>query len=138
MADHVGSCDSVHTAVLHCDALDDARRLAEQVAERFQCVELLTIKAGPTIGTHGGPGTLGAAFYADGFRNVGKLGEVWVPCAVLLCSGDHPVCGLASHSQSELYGSADGRQLPNVLLETVTGVGLDDPQGLHIDGDSIA
>jgi DegV family protein with EDD domain len=64
MAERVGSSEAVHVAVLHCDAPGDAGRLAEQVAARFHCAELLTIEAGPTIGAHGGPGVLGVAFYA--------------------------------------------------------------------------
>lgn len=64
MAERVGTADNVHAAVLHCDAEDEARRLAERVAERFQCVELLTAEAGPTIGAHGGPGTVGLTFYS--------------------------------------------------------------------------
>lgn len=65
MAERVGASDAVHTAVLHCDASGEAERLAEQVAARFKCAELITVEAGPTIGAHGGPGTLGLTFYTD-------------------------------------------------------------------------
>jgi len=65
MAESVGSADSVHAAVLHCYASEDAAQLAGQMAVRFNCVELLTAEAGPTIGAHGGPGTLGVTFYTD-------------------------------------------------------------------------
>jgi DegV family protein with EDD domain len=65
MAERVETSEAVHVAVLHCDAPDEAQVLAEQVAARFQCVELLTAEAGPIIGTHCGPGTLGLAFYAE-------------------------------------------------------------------------
>ena len=51
--------------MLPCDAPDEGQRLAEQVAARCHCVELLTTEAGPIIGTHCGPGTLGVAFYAE-------------------------------------------------------------------------
>ena len=64
MAERVGAPEAVHAAVLHCDAPDEAERLAEQTAARFQCAELLTVEAGPIIGAHAGPGTLGVAFYA--------------------------------------------------------------------------
>ena len=63
MAERVGASEAVHVVVLHCDAPDEGERLAEQVAARFSCAELLTAEAGPTIGTHAGPGTLGVAFY---------------------------------------------------------------------------
>ena len=65
MAERVGSSQAVHAAVLHCDAPDEVQVLAEQVTARFHCVELLTTEAGPIIGTHCGPGTLGVAFYAE-------------------------------------------------------------------------
>ena len=65
MEERVGSCNDVHVAVLHCDAAKEALRLAHQVAARCNCVELLTAEAGPTIGTHGGPGTLGLTFYTS-------------------------------------------------------------------------
>jgi len=65
MAERVGSADTVHAAVLHCYASEDAAQLAKQVAKRFNCAELLTAEAGPTIGAHGGPGTLGVTFYTD-------------------------------------------------------------------------
>ncbi len=63
MDERVGTSDAIHVAVLHCDALDDAQRLSERVTARFNCAELLIVDAGPTIGTHAGPGTLGLAFH---------------------------------------------------------------------------
>jgi DegV family protein with EDD domain len=63
MAERVGSSEAVHATVLQCDVPDEAQALAEQVAARFHCVELLTAEAGPIIGTHAGPGTLGLVFY---------------------------------------------------------------------------
>ena len=65
MADRVGASEAVHAAVLHCAASDEAQRLADQVAARFPCVELLAVEAGPVIGTHAGPGTLGVGFYTE-------------------------------------------------------------------------
>jgi len=62
MEERVGSSE-VHAAVLHCDAPAEAQGLAEQVAARFRCAELLTVEAGPVVGTHAGAGTLGVAFY---------------------------------------------------------------------------
>jgi len=62
MEQRVGTSE-VHAAILHCDALADAQDLCGQVAARFHCAELLTVEAGPVIGTHAGPGTLGLVFY---------------------------------------------------------------------------
>ena len=64
MAERVGSSPSVHAAVLHCDALDEAGCLVERVEARFRCAELLSVEAGPIIAIHAGPGTVGVAFYA--------------------------------------------------------------------------
>ena len=65
MAERVGASQAVHAAVLHCAAHDEAERLADQVAARFPCMELITGEAGPVIGTHAGPGTLGLGFYTE-------------------------------------------------------------------------
>jgi len=53
----------IHAAILHCDVPEEARELGEQVKARCHCAELITMDAGPVIGTHAGPGTLGVAFY---------------------------------------------------------------------------
>ncbi len=63
IAERVGPSESVHAAVFHCAAPDAAQNLAEQLVARYGCQELLTIEAGPIIGTHAGPGTLAVAFY---------------------------------------------------------------------------
>ncbi|HMM97391.1 MAG TPA: DegV family protein [Anaerolineales bacterium] len=52
-----------HFAVLHCEAEGEARELGEQVKAKFNCAELVIAEAGPVIGTHAGPGTLGLGFY---------------------------------------------------------------------------
>ena len=63
VAEQAGASGAMHAAILHCAAPDAAQHLAEQMAFRYQCKELLTVEAGPIIGTHAGPGTLGVAFY---------------------------------------------------------------------------
>jgi len=63
VAEQVGTSGAIHAAILHCAAPDAAQDLAEQMGFRYQCKELLTVEAGPIIGTHAGPGTLGVAFY---------------------------------------------------------------------------
>jgi DegV family protein with EDD domain len=65
VADGLGTAETVRAAILHCDAPDDAQAVADQVMERFHPVELITAETGPVIGVHGGPGTVGVAFYAD-------------------------------------------------------------------------
>jgi DegV family protein with EDD domain len=58
----VGASEA-HFAVLHCEADEEARELGEQVKAKFNCAELVIAEAGPVIGTHAGPGTLGLGFY---------------------------------------------------------------------------
>lgn len=52
-----------HFAILHCEADEEAREFGEQLKAKFNCAELDIFEAGPVIGTHAGPGTLGVAFY---------------------------------------------------------------------------
>lgn len=52
-----------HFTVLHCEANEEARELGQQVKAKFNCAELVIAEAGPVIGTHAGPGTLGLSFY---------------------------------------------------------------------------
>lgn len=47
--------------VTHTDCLDEATQLAQIVNTRFGCKKMLMGDAGPTIGTHAGPGVLGIA-----------------------------------------------------------------------------
>jgi DegV family protein with EDD domain len=65
VANGVGDAKTVHMAVLHCDAPADGQAVAEQVQERFNPVELVVAETGPVIGVHGGPGTVGVAFYVE-------------------------------------------------------------------------
>ena len=65
MEEWIGSASVVHASVLHAAAPEEAQALADQVASRFHCAELHTAEAGPIIGTHAGPGTLGVAFYTE-------------------------------------------------------------------------
>lgn len=52
-----------HFAILHCEADEEALEFGEQLKAKFNCAELDVFEAGPVIGTHAGPGTLGVAFY---------------------------------------------------------------------------
>lgn len=55
---------SVHVAVLHGNAPDEASELEQQVRGKFNCVELFISEIGPVLGVHTGPGALGLAFYS--------------------------------------------------------------------------
>jgi DegV family protein with EDD domain len=55
----------LHMAVLHVAACEEAARLQEQLEADFHPVELLVAECGPVIGAHGGPGTVGVAFWAE-------------------------------------------------------------------------
>ena len=65
IAERVGEPKPIRAAILHCHAAEDAQALYERVQAQFQCTELLTIEAGPVIGTHAGPGTVGLTFYVE-------------------------------------------------------------------------
>ena len=56
---------TLHAAVLHGQAPEDAAALAGRIAERFKPRELIKTEVGPVIGTHAGPGVVGAAFYVE-------------------------------------------------------------------------
>jgi DegV family protein with EDD domain len=55
----------LHVALMHADALDNALRLKEEVASRFDCAELFITEFTPVMGAHIGPGLIGVAFYTD-------------------------------------------------------------------------
>lgn len=51
----------VHAAVTHILAYDEAAKFAEQIEAQLNCVSMYLTEVGPVIGSHVGPGTLGAA-----------------------------------------------------------------------------
>jgi DegV family protein with EDD domain len=55
----------VHVAIMHADALEEAEAMRQQVAARFQCVELYVTEFTPVMGAHAGPGLLGLVFYVE-------------------------------------------------------------------------
>jgi DegV family protein with EDD domain len=61
----VAGSDRIHLAVLHIAAPEEAARLVEQVATRFQPVEMFQSECGPVVGAHAGPGTVALAFYVE-------------------------------------------------------------------------
>lgn len=52
-------------ALIHAEAEEDLATVAEMVQERLQPEQVHTVTLSPVVGTHGGPGTVGLAFYAD-------------------------------------------------------------------------
>ena len=64
VAEQAGPSRAVRAAVFHCAAPEAGQNLAEQMVHRYACEGVLTVEAGPIIGAHAGPGTLGVAFYA--------------------------------------------------------------------------
>jgi DegV family protein with EDD domain len=55
----------LHVAIFHADALDEAEELRQEIAARFNCVELYVTELTSVMGAHTGPGVLGVAFYVD-------------------------------------------------------------------------
>ncbi|MFQ6015647.1 MAG: DegV family protein [Anaerolineae bacterium] len=53
----------IHASVFHADALDEAKRMSEEVFSRFNCVEFYITEFTPVMGAHTGPGVVGLAFY---------------------------------------------------------------------------
>lgn len=61
LATEYANGQSVHVAVIHAAALEEAETLKSAVMERFDCIDLLITDLSPAIATHAGPGTLGIA-----------------------------------------------------------------------------
>ncbi|MEX1248062.1 MAG: DegV family protein [Anaerolineales bacterium] len=60
----VGGRKPVRLAVLHANALEDAKTLLAEGVKRVDPVETTLSDVSPAVGTHTGPGTLGFAFMA--------------------------------------------------------------------------
>jgi DegV family protein with EDD domain len=56
---------SVHAAVIHAQAVEEASALEKEIRARFNCAEIYLSELGPVIGTHIGPRAIGLAFYTD-------------------------------------------------------------------------
>ena len=55
----------LHIAVLHGNALDEAQKLADQIKEEFNPVELIINITGPVLGINTGPGALALCGYNE-------------------------------------------------------------------------
>jgi DegV family protein with EDD domain len=53
----------VRAAVTQGDALTEAEAIRDQIADEFDCLELLLTEFTPVMGTHTGPGVLGIAYW---------------------------------------------------------------------------
>ncbi|MDY6906823.1 MAG: DegV family protein [Chloroflexota bacterium] len=62
--ERVGSAP-LHAMVHHAGTLEEGEALKEQVARRFNCVELYLTPFTPVMGAHTGPGLVGVSFFAD-------------------------------------------------------------------------
>lgn len=63
MSERIGDAPA-HVMVHHGDELEEAEQLRQQVADRFNCVELYITDFTPAMGVHAGPGLLASSFYA--------------------------------------------------------------------------
>jgi len=58
---HVSPGQPVQAIAMHAQAPDEAQELEAEVRRRFNCQRMITGEVGPVVGTHTGPGLLGAA-----------------------------------------------------------------------------
>jgi DegV family protein with EDD domain len=58
---HVSPEQPVQAIAMHAQAPDEAHKLAAEVSRRFNCRRTIFGEVGPVIGTHTGPGLVGAA-----------------------------------------------------------------------------
>jgi len=63
--ERLGGRRMAEAAVIHADSPAEGDAIAEQVRERFGVSPVHRAPLSPAIGTHGGPGTVGIAFYAE-------------------------------------------------------------------------
>jgi DegV family protein with EDD domain len=64
MKEKIGA-NPVHVAVSHADAYEEGKRLKEQIAAEFNCVELWLSDFSPVMAYATGKGILAIAFYTD-------------------------------------------------------------------------
>ena len=63
--ERLGGKRMAEAAVIDADSSEEGDAIAEQVRERFGISPVYRTPLSPAIGTHGGPGTVGIAFYAE-------------------------------------------------------------------------
>jgi len=62
--ERIGGRTPVYLSVLHANAEEEAQRLLEMMAAKFNPLESFIADVSPSVGTHTGPGTVGVAFMA--------------------------------------------------------------------------
>lgn len=55
----------IHVIVEHADELEEAEKLKNRIAQRFNCAEIYVTEFAPSMGVHAGPGVLGISFYTE-------------------------------------------------------------------------
>jgi len=65
MKNKAGKGKLVHVAVMHANVVERARLLKEQIASKFECIEIFITEFTPVMGAHTGPGVIGVAFYIE-------------------------------------------------------------------------
>ena len=60
-----GSGDKLHIAILHGNALEDAKKLADRISEEYSHIELIINITGPVLGIHTGPRALALCGYFE-------------------------------------------------------------------------
>jgi DegV family protein with EDD domain len=61
LASHVAPEQPVQTVIMHAQAPDEMSELVTEIQRRFNCQRTFVGEVGPVVGTHTGPGVLGAA-----------------------------------------------------------------------------
>ncbi len=61
----IGDSQPVHVAVMHAEALEEAKRLEERIAADYNCVEIFITDFSPIMGYATGRGTLALAYYKE-------------------------------------------------------------------------
>jgi DegV family protein with EDD domain len=56
---------STHVAIVHAAAIEDARSLQQEIAEKYKPKESVLTEITPVLGVHGGPGLIGICAYHE-------------------------------------------------------------------------
>jgi DegV family protein with EDD domain len=56
---------SLHVAVMHADAFEQAVSFKNRISAHFDCQEIFVTEFTPVMGVHTGPGLIGVAFYGE-------------------------------------------------------------------------
>lgn len=65
IGEQIPAGSKVHMSVINIAAPEEAAELKRQLQARFSPVEMVEAECSPAIGAHGGPGTVGAAFFVE-------------------------------------------------------------------------